>query len=179
MNLAECRLRRVNEGDLERVRQWRNQDHIRTKMYSSDRVEPDEQRAWFETIKTRRPWPAYVYEESGRPLGYVGISQVEDRDRRCHWGYYIGEPDPPKGSGTRMGICALDLIFGELGFHRLIAETFLDNEASRRFLERLGFTHEGTLREHHRRPEGWIDVALYAIVESDWPDRRHHLTNSV
>jgi RimJ/RimL family protein N-acetyltransferase len=44
------------------------------------------------------------------------------------------------------------------------------NERSHRALLRIGATHEGTLRNFRRRPDGELrDVSFYSIVPSEWP----------
>jgi ribosomal-protein-serine acetyltransferase len=43
---------------------------------------------------------------------------------------------------------------------------------SRAIPERLGFVHEGTLREAERIGERWLDLAVYGMLASDWPPPR-------
>jgi ribosomal-protein-alanine N-acetyltransferase len=62
-------------------------------------------------------------------------------------GIWIGEAFQGKGIGTRaIGELVL-YAFGELTLHRLVAELFVDNWASRRAFEKNGFVLEGTTRE--------------------------------
>lgn len=59
--------------------------------------------------------------------------------------------------------------FVQLGAHRLTALTDAGNQPVRVFLERLGFVHEGTMREAH--PED--DAAIYGMLshECKWITR--------
>ena len=58
-----CRIRLLDKSDIERLRCWRNQDHIRKWFVHSTPIEPDQQRAW---------WDAYQH----RPDDYMFI--IED-----------------------------------------------------------------------------------------------------
>jgi RimJ/RimL family protein N-acetyltransferase len=44
----------------------------------------------------------------------------------------------------------------------------VENVRSRALAERLGFRHEGTLRQALRLGDGYHDDALYAMLAEDW-----------
>jgi aminoglycoside 6'-N-acetyltransferase/ribosomal-protein-alanine N-acetyltransferase len=44
-----------------------------------------------------------------------------------------------------------------------------DNTASLRIGERLGFTREGTIRDHGFTNGAWRDSDLYSILDYEWP----------
>ncbi len=50
------------------------------------------------------------------------------------------------------------------GAHRVEIRTAVDNVRSRGLAERLGFTHEGTLRSGMPLGERRVDVAVYGLV---------------
>jgi RimJ/RimL family protein N-acetyltransferase len=54
-----------------------------------------------------------------------------------------------------------------MGLARLWARFHAGNEASRRLLERLGFTYEGTLRRHILRDGERRDCILYGRLKAD------------
>ena len=106
--------------------------------------------------------------EDARVIGEVLLFNFARESRRAEMGYalardawgcgYAGEALPP----------LIDLAFGELDFRRLEAEIDPRNVASAKTLQRLGFAHEGTLRER------WIvrgeisDSGLYGLLRGDW-----------
>jgi N-acetyltransferase len=58
------------------------------------------------------------------------------------------------------------------------------NERSRRAIERIGGTYEGTLRLHRRstaagEDERLRDTAVYSITRGEWPDIRSRLTDAI
>ncbi|MDQ3238409.1 MAG: GNAT family N-acetyltransferase, partial [Actinomycetota bacterium] len=59
-----------------------------------------------------------------------------------------------------------------LSFHRLVAITDQENEPSFGLLERLGFRREGSFAQNAWFKGGWTDEYLYAILRSEWLERR-------
>lgn len=67
----------------------------------------------------------------------------------------------------------LDACFGQLGVRRVVANCFLDNEASWRLMERLGMRREvQAVAESLHRSGRWLDTVAYAILADEWPRRR-------
>lgn len=54
--------------------------------------------------------------------------------------------------------------FEQLGVHRVTATTESSNHHARQFLEKIGFKHEGTIREAF--PED--DAAIYGLLKSEY-----------
>jgi len=61
----------------------------------------------------------------------------------------------------------LPFIFQEIGLHRVEAACIPTNEASRRLLQRLGFTQEGYARRYLCINGVWQDHLLFAMLASD------------
>jgi ribosomal-protein-alanine N-acetyltransferase len=59
--------------------------------------------------------------------------------------------------------------FGSLGLHRISAAIGPGNTASIRLIGRLGFTHEGCIRDHVHTNGAWRDSELYSVLEHEWP----------
>ena len=53
------------------------------------------------------------------------------------------------------------------GHRKLTAEVDVDNTASIRLLDRLGFTREALFRQHETTHSGLRDVAIYGLLASD------------
>jgi [ribosomal protein S5]-alanine N-acetyltransferase len=58
--------------------------------------------------------------------------------------------------------------FDDLGLHRVSAAIGPDNPASIALVERLGFTHEGRLRDHVYTNGAWRDSLLYSVLAHEW-----------
>ena len=59
--------------------------------------------------------------------------------------------------------------FQDLGVRRVTANCFLDNDTSRRLMERVGMRRElHAVRASLHRSGQWLDTIGYAILEEDW-----------
>ena len=113
-------------------------------------------------------WPAGPYLVLSRPdhqlLGGTGLAF--ETGFRAATGYVLAQEAWGKGYATE----ALQAMVGlarTLGVRRLYALCHPDNRASRRVLEKCGFTREGTLRRHTEFPNLAIepcDVFCYALI---------------
>lgn len=73
-----------------------------------------------------------------------------------------------RGIVTRAVAAMLDWAFTERGMHRVEWKCAPGNEPSRRMAQRLGFTHEGTLREAFRVRDVRQDLEVWAILGREW-----------
>lgn len=162
-------LRAVEEKDLELLLTWRNSERIRANMYTGHEITLAEHRAWFERLTRGGEAFAFLFEAHGRPLGVVNLNHLDWRNKRCHWGFYLGEADSPPGSGTRMAYLALLHIFEELKLHKVIGEAFAFNTASIAYHRKLGFSQEGHFVEHVLKDGSYLDILCFALLSRDWP----------
>jgi RimJ/RimL family protein N-acetyltransferase len=58
--------------------------------------------------------------------------------------------------------------FQELGLHRISAAIGPDNAPSIAVVRRLGFTEEGTIRDHVFTNGAWRDSILYSVLAGEW-----------
>ncbi|GAB3458297.1 GNAT family N-acetyltransferase [Actinophytocola sediminis] len=58
--------------------------------------------------------------------------------------------------------------FAILGLHRITAAIGPDNAGSIAVVTRLGFTHEGRLRDHVHTNGAWRDSELFSILDHEW-----------
>jgi len=83
----------------------------------------------------------------------------------------IGEQvERGKGYGYEAMTLLLDFAFRELNLHRVFLTVFSYNAAAITMYEKLGFTHEGTHREHLQRDGQRFDMLLYGILQKEWID---------
>jgi len=176
---ADHRLRPMQAADSGRILAWRNADRIRARMFSDHVIGEAEHARWF-TAALCDPTAAYrLYEHKGRPIGFVSFTGIDRHNRRCAWGFYLGDEDAPPGSGSAMGLLALDDAFGPLSMGKLCCEVFAFNGPAIRFLKRLGFCEEGRLVRHALKDGALQDVVLLARFGDPWPEDRPALMSSV
>lgn len=87
--------------------------------------------------------------------------------QRANLGYMVDSRHRGRGVATAAARLAVERAFGEVGLHRVEAGTKLDNVASQRVLERVGFTRVGVQRALLRIGDRWEDHYLYELVGPD------------
>ena len=82
----------------------------------------------------------------------------------CEVGYKFDERFWHHGYGTEALIEGIDIMFGDLGLHRITACVMPGNTPSIRLLESLYFKREGLLRQNARIQGEWADHYLYSLI---------------
>lgn len=82
-------------------------------------------------------------------------------------GYWIGIPHVGRGHMTDAVRATLAFSFKTLGLHRLEAACLPHNIASRRVLEKTGFTREGLARRYLKISGVWQDHDLFSLLQDD------------
>lgn len=82
-------------------------------------------------------------------------------------GYVLNRACWGRGYATVVVGLLLDLGFGVLGLQRIEATCAPENTASRRVLEKSGFSYEGLLRGHKHTASGRRDSLLFARLAVD------------
>jgi ribosomal-protein-alanine N-acetyltransferase len=101
-------------------------------------------------------------------LGGVTLSNVRRGvTQACTLGYWVGAPFARQGFMTAGVEAVIPFVFDTLRLHRLEAACIPGNEASKRLLERTGFSYEGLARSYLKINGMWQDHLLYALVEND------------
>ena len=168
-------LRPLAEQDLDMMLAWRNAPEVRRNMYTKHEITVAEHQAWFERMKDDASARWFIHEDTtGQPDGVVYFTQLQTSNRSAFWGFYAA-PDALPGTGTRMGLDALDRAFTVLGLHKLNAEAIAKNEASLRFQEILGFKEEGLFRDFHFDGQSFVDVVRLGILATEWAVKREEI----
>lgn len=102
-------------------------------------------------------------------VGRVALSNVS----RGAWqnatlGYYIDEAHNHRGYATDAVKLALRFAFSSAGLHRVQAAVLSRNVASRRVLEKAGFTREGRSTKYLQINGVWEDHEMFAVTAEDW-----------
>jgi RimJ/RimL family protein N-acetyltransferase len=90
------------------------------------------------------------------------------RSATAEVGVLLAAPARGRGIVTRAVAAMLDWAFTERGVHRVEWKCAPGNESSRRMAQRLGFTHEGTLREAFPVRDERQDLEVWSILSREW-----------
>ncbi len=167
-SVEDYRLRTLTEQDREQILRWRNSDSIRANMYNDHIISPSEHRTWFDCVTQDDSAIYLLFEYRQRPTGLVYFTDIDRENGKCMWGFYLGDPDAPLGSGTVMGYLSLNRIFEHAKLRKVCGEVLDFNRASRGFFLRLGFVEEGHLRKHILKNDRYVDVIQFGLFADEW-----------
>lgn len=154
---------------------WRNSDRIRANMFSDHIITMEEHVAWFEGTQRDDKIIVLVLEYLNEPIGVVNITDIDHKNNKCTWGFYLGETNTPRNSALVMGYLSLEYIFEVLKIRKLCGEVFAFNSKSAHFHERLGFYTEGRLIKHVLKNGNYEDVICMALFKSVWTNDKEKL----
>jgi len=73
-----------------------------------------------------------------------------------------------KGFGSESLKDIARFAFNTHGYHKLTATVTSGNEASRRTLLKVGFQHEGTLRQNYFLQDRWQDDWVFGLLKDEF-----------
>ncbi len=155
-------VRVMTDADLAIVLAWRNHSSVRQQMFHSAEISEAEHEKWFAACTMNDKRHLLVYEERGKPMGFVQFTEL-NAGKVAEWGFYKS-PTAPAGVGHRLGSAALDYAADSLALVKICGNVFENNKGSIRFHEKLGFELEGTLRMQHYDGENYLDVWCFGYI---------------
>jgi RimJ/RimL family protein N-acetyltransferase len=175
LETARLRLRALQPGDAEALHPTLSDPKSMTWWSHPPLESLADTRAHLERNATAPGWRTWVFApwEGGAALGFVSVG--EKRNGPCELGYLIAPECRGSGLAREAVSGVLDHLFGMEGRRRVFADTDPDNMASRRLLERLGFTLEGRLRAEWETHIGVRDSLIYGLLREEWQRERRAL----
>jgi len=105
--------------------------------------------------------------EDGDVIGAIGIDVLRPIHRLGELGYWIRSDRAGRGRTTEAGRVLVDFGFSVLDLYRMELRAGVDNLASQRVAEKLGFQREGRLRHGCRSGEAAYDCFLFGLLAAD------------
>jgi [ribosomal protein S5]-alanine N-acetyltransferase len=115
-----------------------------------------------------RGLPCVMLDGDGAVVGRVNISNiVRGAAQSGSLGYWIAQAAGGRGVATAAVSDIVAIAFGELGLHRIQADTLVSNVASQRVLARNGFVQIGLAQRYLRIAGRWQDCILHQLVNDE------------
>lgn len=111
---------------------------------------------------------AVVLRENSYLIGSLTL-RLEPPHDRAELGYWIGKAYWNHGFCTEAARAVLRYGFEYLNLNRIYAHHFKPNQASGRVMKKLGMRHEGTLVEHIKKWDQYVDYEVYGIARKEYP----------
>jgi RimJ/RimL family protein N-acetyltransferase len=109
------------------------------------------------------------HKEDQKPIGDIGLGNIEYHDRNAEFGVVIGEKDY---WGQNYATEAIGLIlkyaFEEVNLHKVYATISAWNIGSERAAIKAGLNLEGTKKEDWFIDGEYVDTHIYSIFKRDW-----------
>lgn len=112
----------------------------------------------------------YAIEYKGEFVGATGFG-VPNRDNGIEIGYWLRQDMQGHGIMTRCVEAMVSMLFTEVGIRRITIRAATKNLTSRGIPERLGFKHEGTLRDAAFLKGEYLDLEVYSMIDHEWSSR--------
>lgn len=173
------RLREIRETDLDTILKWRNAKRVRENMFNDHLITMDEHKNWFKKIQFNSDYVYRIFEYEDNPAGLISFSNIDTKDKRCSWGFYLGDLVVPPGSGTVMGFLGLELAFESYDIRKVCSEVFNFNNRSISYHLKLGFVQEGKLIEQNFKNGKYEDVIVFALFKDKWLEKKSKLEKLV
>ena len=169
-------LRRLEAGDGELWAEWFTDPELNAILSSGNGVPA--------SAEGMRAAVAHLAEDSttrvdftvvrldGTPIGAAHLADIDPWARYAEFGMFIGpRADRGRGVGQEIARLAVDFAFRELNLHKVWITIDVDNQPSIRCCEKVGFHHDGLLRDHVFKGGRYVDRVLMSILEPEWPVR--------
>lgn len=135
--------------------------------HSDARAIAQEQLDWYASVASEGSgwWQAVLLD--GAVIAAVGIYDHEDEADSADLGYWL-LPDHWGHGWMDLALRQwLPAAFAQLGLHSVVAYVEPENAASIRLLDRLGFCHEGLLRDCSKRDGQYLSLQRYSLLASE------------
>jgi [ribosomal protein S5]-alanine N-acetyltransferase len=175
---VEVRIRSFRPEDADAVHRWfNNPEAAGSLMEVRESFGLADARRWVERAIENdssdgpdRKWAIEV-EGTPEPIGFTALYGLRGQ-LAPELGAMLGDRVEVKGVGREAERLTVARAFEEFGAHRVYGRIPAFNEPAKRAVSWQGWKHEGTMRDHIRRPDGTlIDCELWGITEPEWRAR--------
>ena len=109
--------------------------------------------------------PHVILDEAGRVAGRITLSGiVRGAFQSCSMGFWLDEAHGGRGLASAAVRHVIQVAFGELGLHRIQAETLPHNVRSQRVLEHTGFSRFGMAPAYLKIAGRWQDHIMWQLL---------------
>ncbi|WP_371372068.1 UDP-4-amino-4,6-dideoxy-N-acetyl-beta-L-altrosamine N-acetyltransferase [Sporomusa aerivorans] len=167
------KLKRMHEGALQKVLEWRMMPSVTQYMYTDPKLTLEDQQKWFEKIQSDPSVRYWLIEVDGTEIGVINLVDIDYVNLRCCWAYYIADISfRGRGLGKILECNMYDYVFETLGQNKLWCEVFTFNEGVIHIHQRFGSEIEGTLKQHICKNGKFYDIVRMGILRDKWQNTK-------
>ena len=168
------RLRAIEKSDLPHFVRWLNDPEVIAGLTIDWPLSLWQEEEWFAGLARRpiheRPLMIEVAQNDGwQPIGNLSLHGIDWKIRQAEVGILIGEKSFwNRGYGGEALRLLIDHAFAELNLNRIFLRVYANNPRAIRAYEKIGFVHEGRLRQAHYADHRYHDVLIMSVLRSEW-----------
>ena len=150
----------------------REREHLRPWLAWVDSTHSEEDtlsfiRSVLEQFADNRGFAAGIWDGT-RLAGTIGVHRIDWLNRRVEIGYWLGREYEGRGIMTDACRAVITHLFREMELHRVEIRCAVENIRSAAIPRRLGFKHEGVLRQAQFSGGRWHDLHVFGMLREEW-----------
>ncbi len=163
-------LRVLEKEDLSILVEWFNNPYFFGKynpVLQTSRMDLDKS---FENRVSSESKTFIIEKKDSTKIGYIQYFDViwDGIGKLTTIAYSLIPPERGKGYGTEAAQIIVDFLFLSKDIPCIQATVHVDNVASYRVLEKIGFKREGKIRKRFYIQGQWVDQFLYSLLKEEW-----------
>jgi diamine N-acetyltransferase len=168
------RLRAVTRDDLPKFAEWLNDPEVIAGLMVRIPFSLEDEQQWFEGLsklpQAERPLAIEIPEgESWRMIGNTSFHDIQSVERMAEFGIMIGDKSVwSQGYGSETTWLMLQHGFETLNLNRIYLRVYESNPRAVRAYEKVGYVHEGRMRQAIYKDGKYADVLLMSVLRSEW-----------
>ncbi len=157
--------------DLELFVKWMNDSSVTDGLGDSGmQYNMLSEKEWVEdNLKNGKHQYSIILLENDELIGNIGIDDLDEKNKRCTLGLFIGEDkNRNKGYGTEALKLLIGYAFDVLNFNNVMLNVFSFNERAIAAYKKVGFKEFGRRRQAYYLKNKYHDVVYMDIIREDW-----------
>lgn len=165
-------LRPPTKDDIPLFLRWFNDEEVRQYIKTFLPLTEPGEIEWLENLHKRQNENlvfVIVEAKHGKPIGTMGLHQINWKDRRAKTGAIIGEKAYwGKGYGSEAKMLLLNYAFNVMNLRKISSGVLSFNARSQAYNKKCGYKVEGILKQHSFQAGAYVDHVLMAVFREDW-----------
>jgi len=149
----------------------RNQDDIRSMMYTEHVINITEHLAWIEglrakSLKDKPTQIAFIILVNNKVAGLISLNAIDYLHKKADLGFYLDKQFRIVSASVEFAI--IDFSFNILGLEKLNCEVLEHNNNALKVHRNLGFLDEGFRPDNIKKQLGRVGVHYLGICQKRW-----------
>lgn len=165
--------RKMTLDDQQMVMQWRTMPEVSQYMVTDVAPELDKQIVWFNKVSSDPSCLYLIIKYNDVPIGVINLACIDEINRRCTAGYYIGELTY-RSVGAIIPAYIYNYVFCSLKLNKIYGEVLEENAGVMRLHTMYGYETVGVLRQHVFKNNKFHNVVMMELLSDVWEKQKKY-----